>query len=507
MAQIAVAGAGNANENINLINPRFQAEALRQIRGYDVGVLKNTFFTSTSATGTSRTANPDFMWKLNISGGITSIKVGRGMATAYGYDIQSEADVTLNGTIPASGTKYVFIYLEWDLHNPDTAVGSIKMRDNGTSSTWTPSSQDNLITNPTGTYQMILYRMAVNTSGSITSTANWESFGVKTIGYNLRSEHANHAENADEAVHAEHSDHAIYTAENTAAGTIDARIIDINNRLNNLGFKAGVVTFCGTNYGSTTNGGTVTTGTITWANGPANPYTYQNNSLKDKFTVSVKSFTGQITSVHIITFDSTTGTITYAINNGSHQTGSGTVTFAYSETGMNGVQRSGNFVIVNLEVAKTFTAEQARNYLSMGTSPIISLPTDFRPKRALTFFAACYETGRTDIGQSYKITLGTDGNAYSSLLATSNGFIVGAEWNFKIRIGFETLAPGYASSGSSGSSVLADIFKLPYRATTAENEAARNAIKNNDWATFLRYKPSGRSDESWRQLYEQYGGQ
>ena len=114
-----------------------------------------------------------------------------------------------------------------------------------------------------------------------------------------------------------------------------------------------------------------------------------------------------------------------------------------------------------------------------------------------------------EMGKQTQITRNpySDGNAYSSLLATSNGFIVGAEWNFKIRIGFETLAPGYASSGSSGSSVLADSFKLPYRATTAENEAARNAIKNNDWATFLRYKPSGRSDESWRQLYEQYGGQ
>lgn len=40
MAQIAVAGAGSAEENVNLINPRFQAEALRQLRGYDVGVLK-----------------------------------------------------------------------------------------------------------------------------------------------------------------------------------------------------------------------------------------------------------------------------------------------------------------------------------------------------------------------------------------------------------------------------------------------------------------------------------
>ena len=233
MAQLILAGAGNANENVNLINPRFQAEALRQIRGYDVGVLKNTFFISTSATGTTRTENPDFMWKLNRSGGITAVRVGRGMATAYGYDIQSEAEVTLAGTIPASGTKYVFIYLEWDLHNPNMAVGSIKLRDNGTSSSWTPSNQNNLITNPTGIYQMILYRLTVNASGVITASANWESFGVKTIGYNLRSEHANHAENADNATKA--SDY------NTSSGGIKTKFDSIDTRLTQLGFKTGDV--------------------------------------------------------------------------------------------------------------------------------------------------------------------------------------------------------------------------------------------------------------------------
>lgn len=240
MAQLILAGAGNANENVNLINPRFQAEALRQIRGYDVGVLENTFFTSTSATGTTRTANPDFMWKLNKSGGITAVRVGRGMATAYGYDIQSEAEVTLAGTIPASGTKYVFIYLEWDLHNPNMAVGSIKLRDNGTSSSWTPSNQNNLITNPTGVYQMILYRLTVNASGIITASANWESFGVKTIGYNLRSEHANHAENADNATKA--SDY------NTSSGgikakfdSIDTRFSGLDTKLAQMGFKTGTI--------------------------------------------------------------------------------------------------------------------------------------------------------------------------------------------------------------------------------------------------------------------------
>lgn len=50
MARLNVAAAGNADENINLINARFQAEALRRLRGHDVGVLDNSFL----LTGTQK---------------------------------------------------------------------------------------------------------------------------------------------------------------------------------------------------------------------------------------------------------------------------------------------------------------------------------------------------------------------------------------------------------------------------------------------------------------------
>ncbi len=197
MARVNIAAAGNAEDNINLINPRFQAEALRKLRGRDCGVLDNSFYTSASANGYTRSPNSAFMWPLTAIN-TQSITVGRGMATAYGYDIQSEQSISLTATAPSAGTKYVFIYLEWDLSNPVEAVGSLLVHDNGASASWTPPYQDNLITNPIGKYQMPLYRLTVNTSGTITETKNWESLGVATIGYPLRAEHANHAEKADD---------------------------------------------------------------------------------------------------------------------------------------------------------------------------------------------------------------------------------------------------------------------------------------------------------------------
>ena len=61
-----------------------------------------------------------------------------------------------------------------------------------------------------------------------------------------------------------------------------------------------------------------------------------------------------------------------------------------------------------------------------------------------------------------------------------------------------------SSSGSQRVSI--DGFKLPYRATTSETLAAKQAIQNNDYETFRRYMPSSYSEESCRAYYEKYGG-
>lgn len=239
MTRLTVAAAGNADDNINLINPRFQAEALRRIRGYDVGVLENSFYDSGNETGLRRLSNLDFMWKLSASN-VLDIAVGRGMATAYGFDIQSEQTVHLTASAPSSGTKYLFVYLEWDLSNPVEAIGKIDIFDNGSSSSWTPARQDNLITNPIGVYQMPIYRLSVNTLGEVISYDSWVSLGIKTIGAPLRSNHANHSELAD---------CANYAAGDTSGATLKGHLDGIYARLATLGFRHGGIIL---SFGDTT---------------------------------------------------------------------------------------------------------------------------------------------------------------------------------------------------------------------------------------------------------------
>lgn len=197
MQRLHMAAAGNADENINLIDHRFQAEALRALRGYDVGVLDNSFYDSGHQDGTERVPNQAFMWELSAVN-ILDIAVGRGMATAYGVDMKSELTVHLTATAPSVGVKYVFIYLEWDLSNPVEGYGKIDIHDNGSSASWTPSRQDNLITNPIGVYQLPLYRLAINTTGIISDIADWGTLGVLTIGRPLCAEHAKQIDFADD---------------------------------------------------------------------------------------------------------------------------------------------------------------------------------------------------------------------------------------------------------------------------------------------------------------------
>ena len=235
--RLSVAAAGNAEKNINIINARFQAEALRQLRGYDTGVLVNSFFSSADPTGEKRSQNGGFMWKLTAST-VSDIAVGRGMATAYGFDIQSEETVHLTATAPSAGSKYLFIYLEWDFSNPEEAFGKIDIRDNGSSSSWTPSRRDNLITNPIGAYQMILYRLQVNTAGRITATTKWDELGVTSIEWPL---FALNCKNATNAKYAEY-------ATGKTDRTLKEQLEEIYRRLEALGFKTGTIS--GTGGGS-----------------------------------------------------------------------------------------------------------------------------------------------------------------------------------------------------------------------------------------------------------------
>lgn len=180
----SIAAVGSQAQGINEINPRFTAEAQRNIRGFDCGVLDNTFYDAgRDALGIDRAANDNFMFPLTVTG--TSISIGRGMATAYGYDFQSEVTNTLPVTDTDAGitrpgdtgsTIYYFVYLEWNLgDNPPR--GYIKVHNNGSAGIWNTMQQDNLITTTAGVYQMPLYRIAMTASGD-PQVRDWEDLNL-----------------------------------------------------------------------------------------------------------------------------------------------------------------------------------------------------------------------------------------------------------------------------------------------------------------------------------------
>lgn len=228
-ARLTLAAAGDMENRINVINPRFQAEALRMLRGCDVGVINGSFWTTSYPTGLERSPNPNKMWKCTVNSA-SDVAIGPGMATAYGFDIKNEETVHLSLAVPASGSKQYFIFLEWDLSTTSEGKGYIKVHDNGTSASWTPTYQQNLIDAPTGKYQMPLHRVQVTSSGAATKVYSWDAMGVKTICYPLRAEYATEADGW------------------TSTGALKAKLDEIDGRLDRLGFSRGAIQLFGTEY-------------------------------------------------------------------------------------------------------------------------------------------------------------------------------------------------------------------------------------------------------------------
>lgn len=220
-------GSGNEIEGYNKIEAKNDAKIKRQLRGFENGVLDLGFM---GDNGT-RVPNPNDAFALTATTN-QNISIGPGIATCYGYDLVVSSLVQLDTvTPPATLNKYLFVFLEWDLSDPDSNEFNVGIWDNGTSTVWTPSEQDNLALIENGKYRMPIYRLVLATNGTITSTLNYAALGVVfRTGVEL-SQNANKAKDY-----------------NTTSGTIkekfatiDNKFVDYNARLTALGFKMGNV--------------------------------------------------------------------------------------------------------------------------------------------------------------------------------------------------------------------------------------------------------------------------
>ena len=211
--RVSGTGVGDKEKGINEIKPYLTASQNRTARGGDsTGVLCGFDV---------------------VGNNIRTVTIRPGVASAWGYDIFTDEDVSLSGNIPAAGDKYIYILASIDLSNIP-AVFNIELHDNGNNPTFTPTPQDNFISNPSGRHKITLHRLKVNTSGAITEKLGWRSFGVKSISM---PENAKHADVSNSYESGGGIDTALKKL-NTDFVSADAAI---TSRLEQLGFKTGSV--------------------------------------------------------------------------------------------------------------------------------------------------------------------------------------------------------------------------------------------------------------------------
>ena len=211
--RVSGTGVGDKEKGINEIKPYLTASQNRTARGGDsTGVICGFEV---------------------VGNNIRTVTIRPGVASAWGYDIFTDEDVNLSGNIPAAGDKYIYILASIDLSNIP-AVFNIELHDNGNNPTFTPTPQDDLISNPSGRHKLILHRLKVNTSGTITEKLGWRSFGVKTLSMAENAKHADVSNSYE-------SGGGIDTALKNIKADFVAADAAIITRLENLGFKTGSV--------------------------------------------------------------------------------------------------------------------------------------------------------------------------------------------------------------------------------------------------------------------------
>lgn len=182
-------GSGNELDGYNKIQAKNDARIKRNTRGFETGILDMSF------QGDTETRVPNAAESFQLTATTNqNITLGKGIATCYGFDLVVDG-LILFDTIapPAVNEKYIFIYLEWNLANPDSNEFNVGTWDNGTGTTWTPAEQDNLANVPNGKYRLPLYRLTISSNGNITGTQNYATLGVQT--YN-GTQNTNYAQTA-----------------------------------------------------------------------------------------------------------------------------------------------------------------------------------------------------------------------------------------------------------------------------------------------------------------------
>lgn len=133
-----LAGLGDKEHRINEITPKMTAHQMLSLRGYDYGVLASIMDA----------------FKLDILN--TSVTIRSGQCEVYGYSGYIDVPVTFTYT-PQATKQYWYIYAEIDLSvQPNTF--KIKDYNNQSSPTKTDWRQDNLHLNPTGKFELPLWR-------------------------------------------------------------------------------------------------------------------------------------------------------------------------------------------------------------------------------------------------------------------------------------------------------------------------------------------------------------
>ena len=143
------------------------------------------------------------------------VTIGPGLAHAFGYFGISDAPVTFNFIVPSSQKQYAKVYAEIDLSARPQAF-AVKVTPQSDTSV-IELQQDDLGDNTAGVFQVPLYLVEIQTSGTITFTDQREL--LDRVAYAKHSKESDHALEADHSKQTDSSTKAQYVVFTTTPPT------------------------------------------------------------------------------------------------------------------------------------------------------------------------------------------------------------------------------------------------------------------------------------------------